>query len=410
VLLGVFVRFRPNVWAPAFFGVSLLLLASTLVLTPLAGQGLLSLVLFTLGLGGEGNVGAWWSGMLFFVAGVFALDHAADAQRAAAERRGSAALAVVLALLSLDELAWLHEWLAPRNRAYLLLLGAIGVGGVAYSFMQLCRANVPLRKLSVAFALLATVPVQQLVQAAHEPANAWVYGALTCLEEGTELAAALVLLSVMSGGLRRFHVSGSEPFVCFVRFATPLLCLCAVALPVAAAATYALNLTGAANWLGATLFLSCALLALRTAGPGEPIEHAKAALYLVASVGSIAVRPDWDPVLLGHNLNVRGIYFGTLLLGAAAIPAPGKPWRRRFLLALAALTLLAGFVVLRPQVVWSMWPPTLALLCFFVEIPAAVRAHVGSHAKSLQLDGVPPRRNKAPDRCRSVTQALAPDA
>lgn len=387
MLLPIVVRFRPNVWAPAIFGVSLLLLAATFVSAPLAGRGSLSLVLFTLGLGGESNVGAWWSGMLFFLAGVFALDRAADARRTVAERRGSAALAAALALLSLNEVAWLREWLAERSQLCLMLLGATGLGIVIYGFAQLRRANAPLRKLSVGFALLATVPAQELVQAALEPANAWLYAAWTCLEEGTELAAALVMLSVMSGGLRHFGARRQEPFECFVRFATPLRSSCAVALPVAAAATYALNLTGAANWLGATLFLSCALLALRAAAEGGPAAPAKAALYLIASVGAIAVRPDWDPVVLGHHVSVRGIYFGTVLLGAASILASGEPWRRRLFLALAAGTLLAAFVSLRPQLYWSLLPPMIGLLCFFFEI-AAARIHAGAQSNGDAAAGL----------------------
>lgn len=126
-----------------------------------------------------------------------------------------------------------------------------------------------LRHLPLGFALLATVPAQDLVQVAQGPANAWVYGALTSLEEGTEIAAALLLLAATRGGLRPFGASRPEPFVCFVIFAAPLLWLYAGALPLAAAATYALNLTGASNWLGATLFLSCALLALRAAAQGD---------------------------------------------------------------------------------------------------------------------------------------------
>ncbi len=392
VRLRLVVSYRPTAWASAIFGVSALLLAFTLVTSPLAGRGLLSLIVFTLGLGGESNVGAWWSGMLFFVAGVFALDSAADTARAATERRGWAALTMALMLLSLDEVAWLHEWLSARGRPYLLMsLGMLGLGLVGYALAQLYRARMPVRTLLLGFALLATVPLQAIYQATHVSTNPWVYGALTSLEEGTEIAGALVLLAVTSGSVRRLEAISPELFVGFVRFGVPLLWLCTAALPLAVAATYALNLTGATNWLGATLFMSCALLACRALAQGDTTALAKAATYLLASLGAIAVRPDWDPVVLGHHVNVRGLYFGGLLLTAAWMLSPGAPWRQRaFWLALAGTTLLAAFVLLRPQLVWSTWPPTVALLCFFIELTGAVRLHVGSAGeKRLELVSAP---------------------
>jgi hypothetical protein len=359
-------------------GVSLLLLAVTFVSPRLAGRELLSLILFTAGLSGESNVGAWWSGMLFFLAGVFALDRAAIVLRTD-EGRGWAALAAALLLLSLDEVAWLHEWLIARGRPYLLMsLGMLGLGLVVFSLAHLQRARLPLRTLLLGFALLATVPLQQLFQAAHVTTNPWTYGALIALEEGTEIAAALVLLAVTSGGVRRFEADRPEPFVCFVRFGAPLLWLCIGALPFAVAAMYALNLTGATNWLGATLFMSCALLAWRAAAQGDGRARAKTAVYLLASLGAVAVRPDWDPVVLGEHVNVRGLYFGALLLTASTLVADAA-WRHRaFWLALAAATLLAAFVLLRPQWIWSTWPPTVALLCFCIEVRAAVRLQAAS--------------------------------
>jgi hypothetical protein len=376
----------------------LLLLASTLVAPSLAERELLALVLFTAGLGGESNVGAWWSGMLFFVAGVFALDRATIVPRAAAERRGWAALAAALLLLSLDEVAWLHEWLIGRSRPYLLLsLGMLGVGLAAVSLAHLHRARQPLGTLLLAFALLASVPLQQIFQATHVSTSTWVYGARIALEEGTEIAAALALLAVTSGGTR-FEPSRREPFGCFVKFAAPLLWLSIAALPLAVAATYALNLTGATNWLGATLFMSCALLASRASAKGDVTPLVKASLYLLASLGAIAVRPDWDPLVLGQHVNVRGLYFGGLLLTAASLLASGAAWRQRaFWLALAGATLLAAFVLLRPQWIWSTWPPTLALLCFYIEVTAAIRLHAAAAPeKSVERVRAAPAVGKQP--------------
>jgi hypothetical protein len=378
LLRGV-VSHRPTVSARAVCAVSLVLLAATFVSPRLAERELRSLLLFTVGFAGESNVGAWWSGTLFFVAGVFALDRAAIMPRTD-ERRGWAALAAALLLLSLDEVAWLHEWLIGRGRADLLMpLGLVGLGFVAFALAHLQRARLPLRALMLGFALLATVPLHELFQDAHVTTNPWTYGAWIALEEGTEIAAALVLLAATSGGVRRFEAADRpQPFVCFARFAAPLLWLSIAALPLAIAAAYALNLTGATNWLGATLFVSCALLASRAATQGDRTALAKTVVYLLASLGAVAVRPDWDPVVLGQHVNVRGLYFGALLLTASTL-TPGAPWRRRaFWLALAAATVLAAFVLLRPQWIWSSWPPTVALLCFCIEVRAVVRLQTAS--------------------------------
>jgi hypothetical protein len=155
----------------------------------------------------------------------------------------------------------------------------------------------------------------------------------------------------------------------------------------AVAAAYSFNLTGAPNWLGATLFMSCALLALQGLAQADTAAVAKPVIYLLASIGAIAVRPDWDAVVLGHNLNVRGVYFGGVLFTAAWMLGPGAPWSQRaFWLSLAGITLLAAGVLPRPQLVWSTWPPTVAMLCFFIELAGAVRLRVSAtRAKRIEL-------------------------
>jgi hypothetical protein len=374
-ILRVVVPDRPTPWALAIVGISLLLLLVTFVSYPLVGRGSLSLLLFTLGLGGEGNVGAWWSGMLFLLAAVFALDRAAAAQPSTTEGPGWLALAAALALLSFDEVAWLHEFLTGRNRLYLVPLGAVGLGLVAYALVQLRRAKVRLGTLLLGFALLATVPPQEFVQITQAWRNPWVYGARAFVEEGTEIVAALVLLSATSGGLLRLRVSGAGTFASLSKLGTPLLWLAVVALPLAVAAMSRLNLPGVTNWMGSSMFLLCALLAFRAAQqPCDGAALAKAGLFLLASVGTNAVRPDWDPVVLGHAVNLRGIYFGLLFFAAAWILAPGGALRQRaFWLALAGTTWLAAILGLRPHLIWSTWPPTIALLCVYIEIAAAMR-------------------------------------
>jgi hypothetical protein len=379
---------RPSFLPFAIIGVSLFLLAVTPLSYALNGHGPLSILLFWFGLGGETNVGAWWSGVLFLLGAVFALDRTVESSRTSTERRGWTALAAALALLSFDEIAALHEFLSARGRVYLVPVGLLGLGLVSYSLVHLRRARVALHKLLLAFALLATVPLQELIQRTHEWHNPVIYGLRALLEEGTEIVAALLLVAATSGGLVRLRME-PQTFASVARFGMPLLWLALVALPLAALAVYPIYLPGASNWLGTTLFLACALLALRQAAPRrEPVLLMAAALYLLASLGSNAVRPDWDPLVLGHNVNLRGIYFGTLLLAAPWVLARGQSWRQRaFWLALAGCTLLAAFLLQRPQVIWSTWTPTIALLCFYIEISAAVRtrrAVVGAAAAVVQ--------------------------
>jgi uncharacterized membrane protein (UPF0136 family) len=95
---------------------------------------------------------------------------------------------------------------------------------------------------------------------------------------------------------------------------------------------------------------------------------------LVTSLGATAVRPDWDALLCGQAVNLRGIFFGSRLVIAPWILVAGATWGQRALwLALAACTLLAAWMLVRPQAVWSTWPPSIALLSFYIEISAAVR-------------------------------------
>jgi hypothetical protein len=361
----------------------------------LGGNGALTLLLYWLGLGGEGNVGAWWSGVLFLLATLFALDRCAETWRPVIERRGWAALTAALALLSFDELAALHEFLSARSQLYLVPLGLFGAGLVAYALLQLQRAKVPLHQLLLGFTLLATVPLQEFVQFARDWPNTWIYGARAFVEEGTEIVGALLLLAATSGGLLRIRV-GRETFASLVWLGTPLLWLAVAALPAVAVAVRGFNLPGAPNWLGTALFLSCAALAVRgAAARSEPRLLWAAVLYLFASFGANAVRPDWDPSIFGQNVNLRGIYFGSLLLAAPWVLSPGEPWSRRsFWLALAGCTLLGAFV-LPPLVVWSTWPPTLALLCFYIELSVAMRLRAAA-VQSAPLPTSPPSAATAP--------------
>jgi hypothetical protein len=312
--------------------------------------------------------------MLFLLSAVFALDRSVEAQRTGTERRGWAALAAALALLSLDEVASLHEFLSDYSNLYLAPLGLLGLTLAGYALTNLRRADVPLRNLLFAFGLLATVPFQELVQWSVEWSNSWVYGTRALVEEGTEITAALLFMAVTSGGLLQLRIR-PETFASLVLRGVPLLCVALGALP----------------WVGAGLFMACALLVARGAAlRREPLLLAGVALYLLASVGSNFINAAWDPPLFGQPVNLRGLFFGSLLLAAPWVLAAGQCWRQRlFWFAPAGCTLVAAFVV-QPQAVWSTWPMTLGLLCFYIELSAAVRlpASVAKQRRAATLSTV----------------------
>ena len=366
---------RPTAWGSGILGITLLLLAITPVSYGLIGHGTLSVLLFLFGFGGDGNIGAWWSGMLFLLSAVFALDCSLDVQRTGTERRGWAGLAAALALLSFDEVATVHEFLSGYGHLYLAPLGVLGLSLAGYALTNLRRANVPLRTLLVAFGLLATVPFQEFVQSTFEWNDPWIYGARAFIEEGTEIAAVLLFLTVTSGGLLRLRVR-SATFGSLVSRGTPLLWAALVALPFVAVAAYALSWRGPANWFGAALFLGCALLVARGAATRRaPLVLAAAAgLYLLASVGSNFVSINWDPPVFGYPVNLRGAFFGALLLAAPFALGAGQPWSQRlFWFAPAVCTLVGAFALPQPSVIWSTWPMTIGLLCFYIELSAALR-------------------------------------
>ncbi len=304
-------RYRSTPAAFAIGGISLSLLVVTLLSYPLVGHGPLSSVLFWLGMGGEINVGAWWSGMLFLLAAVLALECAADARRSVAERRGWAAFAAAFTALSFDEIASLHEFITARDDLYLIPFGALGFGLVAYAFVSLRRAGVPLRAFWWAFALLASVPLQELAQWTLEWNNAWLYGLRAFVEEGTEVAAALLLIAGTYDRAARASDGRTVSFAALLSLGPTLSLSCAAALPVAALAAYAADFRGPGNWLGAALFLLCALLAARH--PREPV---RLSVYLLASIGANAVPVVWSPLVLGVEVNLRALSFGLLLAAA----------------------------------------------------------------------------------------------
>lgn len=368
-------------WLEAVSWLSGFLLLTTFASYVVVGPGAVLQALYRFNLGGENNVAVWWCGMLLALAAVLAFDGYADEARMPAERRGWLALAGALLLLSFDEVASLHEYLANRGLLYLVPLGAVGLALVGYSLVQLRSAGVRKRSFAMllaAFGLFALVPLHEIVQHSFEWPNRAVYGLRAVLEEGTELLAMLLLLAVTSDGARARFARTGDAFAA-VRLRAYWLVAGVVLVPVLTAATFVLPYPGGpANWLAAVLLLACALNVLRTEGLLRGRRRTPAvwlaAFYLAASAATNAVPLSWDAVVLGRTVGIRGLALALLLLAAAPLLARcGRPVRPLWLV-LAALGAAVG--ALRPdsQLLWGALPPTAALWLYAIESRVQARA------------------------------------
>src|SRR5690606_27659499 len=298
----------------------------TFVAFALEGSGRVSTLLFWLGLAGENNVGAWWSGMLLLLAAAFALDGWSQPNAGTGERRGWLALAAALLILSFDEVGSLHEFLVNAGLRYLALLAIPLLVLGSYALLQLVRAGKGPRTpalVLLSFALLGTVPLQEYLQHSREWSSSLTYGLRGAVEEGIELAAILLLVAAASRNTRALiETQGRNPFV-FARHRMIVLAVAASLAPVLVAATFVLPYPGGpADWLAAACYFGCALLVVRRihSSPGAATLPVIALLvwYVAASVGSNAVKLVWDPAVLGTPISLRGLFVALLL--ATAVP------------------------------------------------------------------------------------------
>lgn len=370
-----------RLWFGALIAVSAALLLTTMASYALVDHRSVARVLFWLGLGGENNIGAWWSGMLLALAAFLAFDGVFDPSKPAAEQRGWLALGFALLLLSFDEVASLHEYLSGRGLRYLAVLGVIGLTLASYGMQQLYRARAPARvlfALLLAFGLLATVSLQELMQNRLQWNNQVVYGFRAFLEEGTEIVAMLIFVSVgrtTSTSLFR----GSQDILAVLLRRRLVTSTAWLLWPFLLAATFVLPRPGGpADWLAATLFLACALLAVRAGALRADLDSRTLVLiafYVAASAAAAAVSFRWDPPVLGTHVNLRGILFALLVVSAAAIlRVNGRPLKpsRTFL---AATAIAAGAVAWpSSQILWCGLPPLVAIWLYGIESKTAAQS------------------------------------
>lgn len=187
-------------------------------------------------LAGEQTLAVWWSTLLFTVAALACFQQAREGQGA---RWAWALLAAVLLILSWDEAGSLHERAFQGEEAGDLTRNIVGALLGASTFAAVMRL-LPVRATRasgvfffLAFGLLATVPVQEWLE--HNSDMAARLGpARVLIEEGTELAAAFLLLAGCARARTSWmKVEALAPSVATYAALRPLLLL--LLAPVAAA-------------------------------------------------------------------------------------------------------------------------------------------------------------------------------
>jgi hypothetical protein len=361
--------------------------AALLIITVLsyaAEQRSLKFVLFWFGLGGEGNVGAWWSGMLLALAAFLSFDGFFDRSKPAAERRGWLALGLALLLLSFDEIASLHEHLSGLGLGYLAVLGAVGLALAAYGMQQLYRGRVPartLRWLLLAFGLLASVPVHETLQHELQWDNQLIYGFRASFEEGTEIVAMLIFVHVTRAASISQWRASQDPLVALVRWRRPLALTALLLWPILVAATFVFTRPGGPPaWLASTLFMACALLAVRAGMLRGELDARLLALivfYVAASAAANAVPFTWTPAAFGMDISLRGLAFAMLLATAVAVlKANGRRLKTPRVLLIAAVIAASAIVWPSSQLLWCGLPPVMALWLYGIESKAAAAGQV----------------------------------
>ncbi len=393
-------RALPMSWSRRWFSV-LVAASALLVLLTFLGFVVQDLggparPLFWLGLAGENNVGAWWSGMLLLLAAMQAFDGFASPTKPETERRGWLALALLLLFLSFDEIASLHEYLASRGLAQIAALALPLLVLGCYALVQLHRGGLARRHVGLllgAYVLLGSVPLQEYVQHTREWPSGAIYGIRAAIEEGTEIAALLIFVAVTrinTAGLA--HVPGRGAFDLIGRHGALSTVFAALLLPLLVGATFVLPYPGGpADWLAASLHFAAALLVVRGAIAGDARRHARVwiGLYLVASVASNAIRYSWDPEVLGTPIALRGAFAALVLVAAGTLHRAEGRKEGRLLLAAAPIVIVASVLLSDSRLLWWGLPPLVALWLFSAEYrataavrkPAAVDASAAAAAR-----------------------------
>lgn len=283
-------------------------------------------------------------------------------------------LAFILLGLSFDEVAGLHEQMSW------LVYGVTGISMLTFVIVEFAIGRADRRVIALillGFSLFGTIAIQEHLQATLIWDNQVIYGARAALEEGTELAAMLILISVARNNTRA--LLGKRP-LCALSSAshrTELISAAIILAPVLAVATVMLPFPGGpADWLAACLYLLSALVIVRAVLIGQRALTIRVScllgMYLVASAMSSMIRITNDLVIMDMPISVRGLFLSAILLTASVlVRTTGRQAAGVVMRICAALIFLTSFwspdMSALSQLVWCLIPSAVALLIFSIE-------------------------------------------
>jgi hypothetical protein len=349
----------PDQWYAAACAISAVCLVATLF-SSYFPSGPIRHVLGQLPLSGENNAAVWFAGMLLLVASLHAFDGFVRFRAAGRARVAQAWLAVaaILLVFCIDETASLHErmprWLGVGSWLSLLPFGMVLVGLLAVGLHGLwsdATQRSSAKRLGIAFALFATVPVHEFLQQRTQWWGSYS-GLRTFLEEGTEMAATLLVLgTAMRNSVidRDVPSAGRGPlFDAVVLYRPAILTAALLIAPLAAYVTAQLPDLDRGRPADSLASIVLTLAALTIARPfllhlSAPTMQrlALAGVALSMSVGAMALNRSAGPALKLSILAAVFLLFA--LLWATAQGARHRP------LALSAIV-LGVLVLLAPRV------------------------------------------------------------
>ena len=361
------------------------------------GNGQISRLLRQFSMGAENNIGAWWSSVLFLLSAIYCLDRYAMTGLTRQARQGWLALALITLGLSFDEMSSLHEFVADGQLRNLIPIGICAVIFLGFALAQLYRGGAPthvVRKIIMAFALLASIPMQEYFQHQVEWSSKLTYGIRAAVEEGTEIVAALILLASVRVRTSDHRILANGPTLFSPRNVNLLLILSLFALPLSVLGSYYLPYPGGpADWVAVVLFMLCAIKVVYEFPIAAKADSIRllvlSGAYVTGSVMSSAIKLEYVFSIADLSISLRGIFFGLYLLFLLPI-LRGTLRKPPFTLtALCAAVLLAVEFWPQSSLLWRSVPPIVAILLFAIEFhtrPVLVdrRAYENDDAWQLQ--------------------------
>ena len=286
----------------------------------------------------ENNFASWWSGTLLLLIALHAFDgYFLKITTVPLEARGWGAMALIFAILSMDEIGSIHE-----RASQLVHLGGVWWSLLPFAIVVLCllfygfyalyKAKVSYYRLLLivcGFGLFGSVVLQEFIEhrIVWEP---WMKPIRSTIEEGSELMAMLLLLKACMPNTRGIF-SGSPGTGPVFEIASSLrkylFALSIIALPVYVyvsvlwSDSQRIHYQGhPADWLAAGLFFLAALSASRHfLKEGESFSGcylALAAVCIFSSCITVAFPPEYKVFLptTAVSLRMLAMFFAVVVI------------------------------------------------------------------------------------------------